>query len=48
MDKSTYEKIIEFEKWYQDQWKLVEEKIEEIKKSDFILTDKNDNEIDII
>lgn len=46
MEKSTYEKIIEFEQWYKIQEKLVEQKLRELKNCDYVITDRNDNDMD--
>jgi hypothetical protein len=48
MEKSVYEKIVEFEQWYQTHEKLVEQKLQELKSCDYILTDQNDTDIDNI
>lgn len=48
MEKSMYEQLIEFENWYLEQEKLVEEKLKELKDTDFIITDDDENSIDTI
>ncbi len=48
MEKSTYDKIVEFEQWYYKQEKLVEQKLQELKNSEYVITDKNHTDIDNI